>query len=318
MKLKTLLAGAGTAIVLTGGYFGWREARSQWVDAGYVGILYDASGGVQKDFIPPRRVFVGFRQRLYTYPTKLQSAKYIQSADEGETKAADGVLISTSENANTTFDVTVIYRVEPKNALRVFQAFGPTDIQTIQSTHIRRAVKDTVNEIGPRYDVFELMGTKRLEFSKAATESLAKRMAPNGITVDSVFLQQAYPTPETQEKIVRRINQYTEYEIALLKQKIAEVQRQSNVITATARTQATRTVSATAKEKGLDQLQLQADEEAIEKWDGRLPAVRMGGGQTMVLDGALLSSLSARRQAAPPAPRAATNENTPTEGDGGQ
>ena len=120
MKLKNVLI-AGSVLAVAGlGYFGWREARSQWIDAGYVGILYNATGGVQQKVLQPQRVVVGFRQRLYTYPTKLQSAKYIQAVDEGENKAADGILITTSENANTTFDVCVVYRVKPENALKVF------------------------------------------------------------------------------------------------------------------------------------------------------------------------------------------------------
>jgi regulator of protease activity HflC (stomatin/prohibitin superfamily) len=305
MKLKRVLAIA--AVVVGGGVgaFVFREARSQWVDAGYVGILYDASRGVSPKLIEPSRVFVGWRQRLYTYPTKLQSAKYIQAADEGEVKAADGILITTSDNANTAFDVAVIYRVKPEDALKVFNNYGPVDIATIQSTHIRRAIKEAVNEIGPRYDIFELMGPKRLEFSEAATTVLQKRMAVNGITVDSVFLMGAYPTPETQEKINRRINQYTEYDIAVLRNQIAEVSRQSTVIAARAKTEATRIVGATAKDKGIAQLQLQADEEAIAKWDGRLPALRTGGNQTVIIDSDTLTT--ARRAAA--TAQAPRNEN---------
>lgn len=295
MKLKTVLGVAAAVAVAGLSYFGWHESRSQWIDAGYVGILYDANGGVQQKVITPRRVYVGFRQRLYIYPTKLQSAKYLQATDEGEVKAADGILITTSENANTTFDVCVVYRVKPENALKVFQSFGPIDVQTIQSTHIRRAVKDIVNEIGPRYDVFALMGPKRAEFSDAATQSLRARMEPNGISIDSVLLLSAYPTPETQEKINRRVNQYTEYEIAVLRQKVAEVTRQTDVVTAQAQAQAAQIKGATAKDQGIAQLQLQADGEAIEKWDGHLPEIRTAPGQTLVLDG---NNLATRRAAA--------------------
>ena len=317
MKLKTVL-GVGAAVLIgVSAYFVWNEARSRWVDAGYVGILYDARGGVRPGVIKPSRVYVGFRQRLYTYPTKLQSAKYLNAADEGEVKAADGILITTSENANTTFDVTVIYRVLPDDALKVFNSFGPMEVSTIQSTHIRRAVKDVVNEVGPQYDVFDLMGPKRAEFSQKATEALKKRMAPNGLTIDGVLLMSAYPTPETQEKINRRINQYTEYEIALIRQKIAEVQSQRNVIEAQARRVATRLVAAGAKDKGLDQLRLQADEEAIERWNGRLPALRTGSGQTMVIDSGVLSALGT--QSSPRAARttpAASGDSETTDQNG--
>lgn len=299
MKFKNFVLGCGGTIAAGLAIWGFIEYRSAWIDAGYVGILYDASSGVQPKPLKPGRVFVGWRQRLYTFPTKLMSAKYVQDVTEGEQKTADGILITTSDNANTTFDVCVIYRINEENAIRVFNNFGPIDVETIQANHLRRAIKDVVNEIGPKYDVFELMGPKRQEFCQLATESLKRRMATNGISIDSLMLMTAAPAPETMEKITRRVNQYTEYDIAVLRRQIAEVTRQTNVITAQARMTATRLTSATAKDKGLEQLQLQADEEAIEKWDGHLSEIRTGGGQTMVLDGSTLAALSKRRSAAP-------------------
>lgn len=303
MKLKKLLAGTAGILAAGLGVWGFIESRSAWIDAGYVGILYDANQGVIQKTFPPSRLFVGWRQRLYTYPTKLQSAKYVQDADEGEVKAADGILITTSDNANTTFDVCVIYRIAPENALKVFNSFGAVDIETIQSQHLRRAVKDAVNEIGPKYDVFELMGTKRSEFCQQATETLQKKMENKGITIDSVYLMTAYATPETMEKINRRVNQYTEYDIAVLRRQIAEITRQTNVIAAQAKMTAAQLTSATTVEKGIEQLQLQADEAAVERWDGHLPPLRMGSGQTMILDGSTIAALNQRRAAAPQQPQ---------------
>jgi regulator of protease activity HflC (stomatin/prohibitin superfamily) len=301
MKFKNFVLGCGGVLALGAAIWGFIESRSAWIDAGYVGILYDASSGVQPKPLKPGRVFVGWRQRLYTFPTKLMSAKYVQDTSEGEQKVADGILITTSDNANTTFDVCVIYRISEENAIQVFTSFGPVDVETIQASHLRRAIKDVVNEIGPKYDVFELMGPKRQEFCQLTTDSLKKRMESKGIAIDSLMLMTAYPAPETMEKITRRVNQYTEYDIAVLRKQIAEVSRQTNVITAQARMTATQLTSATAKDKGLEQLQLQADEEAIEKWDGHLPEIRTGGNQTMVLDGSLLATLGKRRATAPPA-----------------
>ena len=139
------------------------------------------------------------------------------------------------------------------------------------------------------------MGDKRAAFCGAATEALRKRMEPKGISVDSVMLMTAYPAAETQDKINRRINQYTEYEIALLRGQIAEVSRKTNVVLATANTEATRITAATAKDQGLSQLRLQADGEAIEKWDGHLPEIRSGAGQTLVLDGAAMGNAVRQR-----------------------
>ena len=318
MKLKSALIGAGAVAAVALGSWGFYESRSAWIDAGFVGILYDASSGVQPKPVKPGRVFVGWRQRLYVFPTKLMSAKYVQDASEGEVKSADGILITTSDNANTTFDVCVIYRIEEANVIKVFNSFGPVDVETIQVQHLRRAIKDAVNEIGPKYDVFELMGPKRAEFCQIATEQLKKRMEVKGITIDSVMLLTAYPAPETMEKITRRVNQYTEYDIAVLRRQIADVARKTNVITAQARMTAAQLTSATAKDKGLEQLQLQADEAAIEKWDGRLPPIRSGAGQTVIVDSSLLKMLPQSAGAAPkpPARQSGNSSAPPTDGSG--
>lgn len=303
MKLKTLVNTcgiiAGIGVLCWGSY----EARSSWIDAGFVGILYNASGGVVPRPLKPGRVFIGWRQRLFIFPTKLMSARYVQDA-AGEAKAADGILITTSDNANTMFDVCVIYRIPEENAIQVFNSFGPVDVETIQSNHLRRAIKDVVNEIGPKYEVFDLMGPKRIDFCDAATQSLKERMRPKGIEIDSLMLMTAYPAPETSEKITRRVNQYTEYDIAVLRKQIAEVTRQTNVITANAKMLAGRATSATAKDKGLEQLQLQADEEALEKWDGRLPAIRTGTGQTVIVDSNMLKTLQGTQRPHTPHPQA--------------
>ncbi|MGC4047256.1 MAG: SPFH domain-containing protein [Armatimonas sp.] len=302
MKLKTFLATSGAVVGI--GLLSWAfyEGRSSWIDAGYVGILYNATGGVVPKPIKPGRIFVGWRQKLFIFPTKLMSAKYVQDAEEGEQRAADGILITTSDNANTTFDVSVIYRIPEENAIQVFNSFGPVDMETIQSNHLRRAIKDVVNEIGPKYEVFDLMGPKRAEFCEAATKALQERMKSKGIEIDSLMLMTAYPAPETMEKITRRVNQYTEYDIAVLRRQIAEVTRQTNVITANAKMLAARATSATAKDKGLEQLQLQADEDAVEKWDGRLPAIRSGSGQTVIVDSNMLKTLQSSQGPRPQNP----------------
>ncbi|MFK4985473.1 hypothetical protein ACI4B7_26975, partial [Klebsiella pneumoniae] len=87
-------------------------------------------------------------------------------------KASDGILITTSDNANTVFDISVIYHVEAENVIKVFNTFGAIPIEVIQAQHIRRAIKDGVNEVGPKYTVFELMGPKRDMASLDLTKEL--------------------------------------------------------------------------------------------------------------------------------------------------
>jgi regulator of protease activity HflC (stomatin/prohibitin superfamily) len=294
-RLKTVGCAAG-AIVLAGFLWkAWDYSRTEWIPAGSVGILYDASGGLQKDVIEPRAVRIGWRQKLYTYPTQLQAAIYTQDPDEGENKSADGILVTTKDNANTTFDVIVMYRVKKEDVPAVFAQFGPIPIEDIQTQHIRRAVKEAINVVSTRYEVFELMGSKRGEASQGATEELRKRIGPKGITVEQVMLGSCYPSADLQSKINARVNSYTELEISTLRNTKAEIDRQSAIVKAESEAHARALSAAQTQQRSIDMLKLQAAEEAIQKWNGELPMYESKPGQTIVIGRDVLQAQGGRQ-----------------------
>jgi regulator of protease activity HflC (stomatin/prohibitin superfamily) len=261
----------------------WVSWRTQWVPAGFVGVIYDAQGGLQKRTIAPSAVTVGWRQQLYVYPTQLQAAIYTQDPDEGEDRSADGILITTNDNANSTFDVVVMYRVKPEDVITVFNEFGPIPIEDIQVQHIRRAVKEAVNVVGPHYDVFELMGPKRQEASDMMTSTLQGLLRPKGITVERVMLGGCYPTADVQSKITARVNSLTDLEISRLKEQLAEIEKQTALVRAQAEAEARKVSAAQVQGKGIEMLRLDATEAALKKWDGRLPILQSKPGQTIII-----------------------------------
>ncbi|MFZ4506660.1 MAG: SPFH domain-containing protein [Fimbriimonas sp.] len=282
-------------IALAGGYGLFRLSRTVWIPAGHVGIIFDASSGVQKDIIPARATYVGWRQQLFTYPTKLQAAIYTEDDKMGEVRAADGILVTTNDNASTLFDVVVCYRVREEDAIRAFNAFGAIRIEEIQSLHIRRAVKEAANVVSTQYDLFALMGPKRQEASEKITEELQKRLQSKGITVERAMLCGCYPSTELNQKITSRVNSYVELEISRLKQEIAEIDREIAVIKGEAENQASTLTAATSQDRSVEFLQMEAAAGAIEKWNGALPPVQARPGQTLVLGQDVLSALGGRK-----------------------
>ena len=283
VRLKRVVLGAGILCGVGLLYWGFTYNRTEWIPAGHVGLLYNAQGGLKAEPIPPRAVYVGWRQQLYTYPTKLQAAIYTQDPTEGEVKAADGILITTNDNANTLFDVAVFYRVRAEDVVQVFNSFGPIPIQEIQTNHIRRAVKEAVNSVGTNYNVFELMGEKRVEVALKLTDALKKRLASKGITIEAAMLGSCYPSPEVQSKINARVNSLTELEISRLKGQLATIERQTATVRAQAASDARTITASQTQNKSLEMLKLDAYEAALKKWDGRLPALESKPGQTLIL-----------------------------------
>lgn len=295
IKFRTFVKwviGVGISVLLIGGFV-W--SRSRWIPAGHVGVVYDASRGLLPEVIKPKRVFIGWRQQLYTYPTQLMNALYTQDPTAGEERSADGILITTNDNANTIFDVSIVYRILPENVVKVFQEFGPIPIEDIQANYLRRAAKEATNDVGTQYDLFSLMGPKRLEASQRLTESLRKRLAPSGISVDIAMLGTCYPTQEFQSKITSRVNSYIELEISRLKRDIADIERQVAVVKGEANNQASQLTASQAKDRSIEILKLEADEMALKKWDGNLPSIATKPGQTVIVSDDSLAKMGARR-----------------------
>jgi len=224
----------------------------------------------------------------------LQAAIYSNDPLQGEVRAADAVNITTSDNANTPFDVVVWYRVRPEDVHTLFNTFRAIPITEIQSQHIRAAVREAANNIGPRYDAFGLMGPKRIQASALISEELKQVLGRKGITVERAELAGAYPTEEILKRITSRVNSYTDLEISRIKRDIARVQRDTALVKARAENEANRLTSAVTSERSLELLKLENELAAIERWDGRVPPIQPRPGQTLVISPDLLNSLSAQ------------------------
>src|SRR2546425_9474317 len=145
---------AGLLIVLGAVVWGYRSSRSESIEAGHVAVIFFFNDTATTELYTPQRIFVPWFHQLYTYPTLTQAAIYTQDTTQGEQASADGIQVTTSDNAITTFDVVVYYRVQPQDVFTVFREFGAMPIDVIQRVHIRRAVKDACQAVGTQSDAF--------------------------------------------------------------------------------------------------------------------------------------------------------------------
>jgi len=266
--------------------------RSQWIEPGHIGVIFNANSGIEKKVYKPQRLVPGLRETIYTYPTKVKAAIYTMDPDFGERKVADGIQVVTSDNATTIFDVVVFYHVKPEDVFKVYDSFGALDIEEIQRQHIRRALKEATNVAGNRYDVFQMMGVKRQEASELATSEMKRILEPKGITVIDVLFCTAYPNENVQSKITQRVNALTELQISKTRRDIAEIERQIAEVKNKAESQAQKLAAAQAGGKSLSFLAVEANKAAIEKWNGQLPLINVRSGQTVIVDRGLIELLN--------------------------
>jgi regulator of protease activity HflC (stomatin/prohibitin superfamily) len=166
---------------------------------------------------------------------------------------------------------------------KAVDSFGPISIEDVQRLHIRRALKEAANNVGTQYDVFDLMGAKRLEASQKLTAEMQRLLSYKGITVELAMFCSCEPTSDLQNKINARVNAYTDLQISQIRSQIAEYDRQTAVVLAEAQHQARQISAAKTQGSSLEMLQLQADEAAIDRWNGELPPIQQAPGQTIVI-----------------------------------
>ncbi len=287
LRTKSKLSLSILAILVLG-LVGWTYYRLnlQWVPAGYVGIKFNARAGADRSRVyEPQAYFTGPFEQFYLYPTRIQNAVYTQDTTAGEAKSADGILITTNDTANTIFDVSVIYRIEKQNVFLAFDTFGPIPIETIQSQHIRRAVREESSVVGNQYDVYSLMGPKRVEASQMLTDRLKEKLSKKGITIIQSMILNAYPSQDLVTKIHNNVNSVTGVQIATLNQQIATMQNQINIVNAQATQEAQRITGAGTVAKSLDIIDLELAEEAAKRWNGSLSKIEGGSNKSIIVNG---------------------------------
>lgn len=294
--LKKLVIGAG---VLLGVFLvGWLIFNSflQWIPAGNVGVLFHASGGLERKVYSPQRLFIPWMTTLYTYPTMEQSAIYTNDPEEGEVKSADAVKVTTNDNASTEFDIVVWYHIAPNDVLTVFDNYRGQPIEQIQSSVIRSAVRQQASNVGRDYDAFALMGSSRGEASQKLTAALKTELGARGITVDRAEFAGHSANPAILQRITAQVNAETDLKIAKIKQDIASKQKDIAITKATAEAEASRLKSQQTQAASLELLNIEADIDTLKKWDGHIPPIQAKPGQTIVVTPETLQALQGQNR----------------------
>ncbi|MGV3618287.1 MAG: SPFH domain-containing protein [Fimbriimonas sp.] len=264
----------------------------EWIPAGHVGLVYNASGGLDQRVYKPQRLFLWPWQTLYTYPTTLQAAIYSNDATYGDRRAGEAVLVTTGSGAQTLYDLVVYYRVRPENVPLIIKEFGPIELEQVQSQHIRRFVKEAASAIGNRYDVFELMGGKRNLAAEEMKSRLDGALLKRGITIEHVFLLSPQPQGENvKAKILASVNSKTALTTSMLRNRLAEYEAQIAVVNGKAEARSRSIVAAQSSAKSIEMQRLELSEAAVDAWNGMFPPIQPNGKQTIILNGSDISTL---------------------------
>lgn len=256
------------------------------VEPGHVGIRVNQSGsdrGVQDFPLQSGRVFYNpITETVFQYPTYVQRAIWTATKTEGSASNEE-ISYNSKDELVFTGDFAVSYQLVRDRVPQFYVKFRNADIEGFTHGFFRDQVRDGLNEVAVRYTADELYGEKKSEFLTVVKKMLEDRVKDYGVEV--VALGYASP-PRPPKQVADAINskiaaiQLATQKVNELKQTEADAKKieakavgeaKSKVALAEGEAKANEIVTKSITDTIIKWRQLDVQQEALRRWDGKLP-----------------------------------------------
>lgn len=240
-----------------------------------VGIKFNSHSGASERLLKPQWVWVNpFTEQLIIYPTAINNATFVRSAQEGERYGDDSIKASTNEGAILPVDVTVAYRIpaDSENVMRVFGNFGTLPLKEIQRQHIRWATVTAINEVSGQKSIFDLISKQRAQFGPEVKQVLQQVVEPWGFVVEDVLIGEVYPPQEITNKVNEQQTFRSDLEQARIQLQQGRIDAQTLLTNAQKEAEQNRLL-AQQGDIAIALKKLERKRLFYEKWNGRSPVV---------------------------------------------
>lgn len=263
------------------------------VNPGYVGIKVNMLGsdrGVQDIPIVTGWVFYNpFSQRVYEYPTFVQTAAWTRDVNEGSPRNEE-ISFNSKEGLIITADVSLSYQLLPDKVPHFYVKFRSDDLNSFTHGFLRNVARDAFNEIAGTYAVEDIYGPKKEEFVTKVRERVNQQVADIGVALQQFGFIGA---PRPPQAVIEAINsKITATQNAMraeneLRQTQAEAQKsvaraegeaKAAVARAEGEAKANEVLAQSITPSLLQWRQLQITEQAVARWNGVRPMVEGQGG----------------------------------------
>ena len=227
------------------------------IGANTVGIVYDPfNGGIQSTTLTEGYKAKSPLTKVYKISTKVIELNFenlnVQSQD--------------SQWLNTQLQVQA--RIDKTKAYDYFKKYGDKDLADI-STIISNTIKKDLESVTIRYNITDILGSKRDEIVNETLTLVQAELLKDGILVERVVLIDTDAGESIENAIANEAVAKKEVDTAEYKKQKAELEGEAKVIEAQKEKEANELISKTLTNEILM-------EQFIEKWNGQLPTTFAG------------------------------------------
>lgn len=249
------------------------------VPAGNVGVKFYLLGGdkgVDTEQLSPGRYWIGWNEELYLFPTFTQNYTWTQAENEA-------IGFQTREGLSVSADIGVSYAVDPAKVPLLFQKYRK-GIDEITDLYLRNMVRDALVTAASTQAIETVYGAGKADLIQAVEKAVRDQVAPIGLNIERIYWVGELRLPDN---VVASINakiqatQLSEQRRNEVEQAKAEAEKQrqtaqgeadSRLAIAKAEAEAIR-----IKGDALRDNPKLVELNAVEKWNGVLPTMMLGG-----------------------------------------
>lgn len=197
------------------------------VPAGYVGVVYNMSGGVDGEILDQGWHMVSPTKKVTTYSIGIEQS-YLTSEDKGDSKKDESFSIPTSDGKTVRVNLEFSYKFDAERVADTFVQFKGRSGETIKDTFIKPKVIAWTQEVSARYPVTDIFGDKRTEINAELDTYLKEKFAPYGIIIDTVNFTDISVDEETAAAIQKKVTAQQELELANIEAQTAKIQAEKD------------------------------------------------------------------------------------------
>lgn len=272
------------------------------VPAGYVGVVYNMSGGVDGEVLTQGWHLVSPTKKVTTYSIGIEQS-YLTSEDKGDSKNDESFNIPTSDGKTVKVNLEFSYRFDPDKVTDTFIQFKGRSGESVKDTFIKPKIMAWTQEVSATYPVTDIFGDKRTEINAELDTYLKEKFAPYGIIIDTVNFTDISVDDETAAAIQKKVTAQQELELANIEAQTAKVQAEKDKQVALIEAEKNKEAASIQAEQARIKAQGEADAKKIaaeaeaeanrkiaesltpeliekikyEQWNGELPQVQGSG-----------------------------------------
>jgi regulator of protease activity HflC (stomatin/prohibitin superfamily) len=251
------------------------------IDAGYAGVVYNATGGVESKALSQGWHIVSPTKKIIEYPVSTETVYLSKDKKEGS-KDDDSFFISTKDGKTVNVDVAYSYRMDYNKLPNIFTKFRGRSDNEIENGFMRDRLKESCNFVSTTMDVQGVYGEKRQELTNKVYQRFAKQLKDIGIVVENLSFTRIEPDENSMKAIQAKVDAKQKLDRMKVEKQQAEIAAEKLMIEAQGKAQA-KVVEAEGQAEANRLLERSLTDNVIkqqwiDKWDSHLPQVSSDSG----------------------------------------